>query len=685
MPDRSTSERLAALRRQVEARLCGLPVPTPPEEAITPAETARLLHELEVQRLELEVQNDELRAAQLELQASRDRWFALYDLAPVGYLTLDPEGGVHQANLQAASMLGRERSRLVGGRLQGFLAPTSLAPLREHLRGVFGGTGELECELELGARGGPPRQVRLRSEAIAPGEDGPRCRSVLVDVSELVGAERRARHAAERLQAVLDTATDGIVALDAQGTIESWNRAAGEMFGHSTAAVLGRPLGQLLDPADGRELHEDLRRGEPRLLAEERELTGLRADGSRFQLVLRLGVARGPTGGRAYTALLRDLSERKRLEDQLRQSQKLEPVGRLTSELAHEYRNLLMGIEGFTSMALDALQDSPARRWVEEVRAAAGRGSALAAQLLAFTRKEQVSREPHELDQLVGEAGKLLRALLRAEVVLELDLQAPLACVEVGPGDLEQVLLNLAVNASDAMPQGGRLAIRTRFRADQRALIQVQDQGTGMDAATRRRLFEPFFTTKPHGTGLGLAAIQRVVGQLGGRIEVASAPGQGTTFSLVLPLAPRLACEEPPHPAPSGAGSQEEAVPPARPLTVLAVEDERLVLVTVEHYLLRAGYRPLMAEDPREALELASRAAPGSIDLLLTDVSLPGMGGRQLAEEVRRRHPGVAVLFMSAFPRAQLLEEGRIDPASPTLEKPFDEEQLARRLAELRA
>jgi two-component system, cell cycle sensor histidine kinase and response regulator CckA len=371
--------------------------------------------------------------------------------------------------------------------------------------------------------------------------------------------------------------------------------------------------------------------------------------------------------------------DRRALENQLRQSQKLEPIGRLASGLAHEYKNILMGIQGYSDMALAELSDSPARSYLEEIRATAKRGSALAAQLLAFCRNECVERELVNVDVAVAEASRLMRALVSESVELRLDLSAPDVQILAVSGAIEQIILNLALNASDAMPTGGQLSIQTRALCSgesKQVALYVADDGVGMDVVTRRRLFEPFFTTKPEGsgTGLGLATVQRTLTELGGTIDVESALGCGTTFRLLIPLAPEGAKDPPPSPL---------APCPLTEQTILVVDDERLVLATVDHYLERARHDTLLADSARAALELATERPGGSIDILLTDVTLPGMGGAELARAVRKLHPGIRVLFMSALPRAELIREEKVDAEASTIEKPFEEEGLARALAQL--
>jgi two-component system, cell cycle sensor histidine kinase and response regulator CckA len=379
-----------------------------------------------------------------------------------------------------------------------------------------------------------------------------------------------------------------------------------------------------------------------------------------------------------------------RVEQELVQIKKMEALGRLASGIAHDFNNLLMGIMGCCKLAERKLAaDSPARPYLEEMCAGAERGTTMTRQLLSFSRKRPDRARSISLNAVVRSASELLRPLLGEHIEMHLQLADEQPAVVADPSQIEQILMNLGSNARDAMRDGGRLLVETRpltlsavalsARPDKRpgawVRLTVSDTGHGMDAATLAHAFEPFFTTKrgEQGTGLGLATVYGLVEQLGGFIQVESAVGRGARFSLFFPRV-RAAEERPADPAHVRASTG--------PGTVLVVEDERLVRMTVCDYLKGGGYAVLAAASPEEALELASRQ-PGSIDLLLTDMVMPGMSGRALAEKLLARRPQPKVLYMSAYPAEWLVEHGYLEPGIDTLGKPFTGEVLLRHVEAL--
>ena len=633
---------------------------------------------------------DVTRRRSTERALRQERAFAehLVATARAVVLLLDPEGRILGFNPFLEQLTGRPLEEVCGRDwLEEFVPARDRWRVRAVFQDVLEGRRTPPHVSAIVGREGEERAIDWSASLLRDAEQ--RVQGLLaigLDATERLSAERALRRSQARLQSVLDTTPDAIVAFDHAHRIESFNRAAQRLFGWSPEEAQGQPLSVLVPGG----LEEELERwpdgegGGPPVL--EREVSGRRKDGGTFPLAISVGERR-EGDRRGFTAILRDLSERRGLEEALRHSQKLEAVGLLAGGLAHEYKNLLMGIQGFTSMALERLADSPARPYVEEIRAAAGRGSALACQLLAFSRRSRLERVSVRLDPTVAAATRLLRPLLGAQVELDLDLSAPRARVLLEEGAIELILLNLALNARDAMPAGGLLSIRTRvLGSGQEVALSVQDSGTGMDEATQARLFEPFFTTKRRaaGTGLGLVAVRRLATGLGGRIEVVSAPRSGSTFHVILPLTDEAGATSERAPLPESPCAPSPGAPAAgreRPV-ILIVEDERLVLITVDHYLRRAGYRTLLAGDAQDALRVLEEGT-GKPDALLVDVTLPGSDGAAVARELRQRCPGLPVLFMSAVPREQLVASGRVPADAATIEKPFSEVELTTRLGEL--
>jgi signal transduction histidine kinase/CheY-like chemotaxis protein len=409
----------------------------------------------------------------------------------------------------------------------------------------------------------------------------------------------------------------------------------------------------------------------------------------RFRLLQATGRALPADGGEALMVLnARDITEQKHLESQLRQAQKMEAIGQLAGGVAHDFNNLLSVIFGHSELLEMRLPASePLRDSVAQIGQAAERAAALTRQLLAFSRQQVLEPKVLDLNALVAAAEHLLCRLIGEDVRLVTKLQPHLGPVRADPGQLDQVLLNLAVNARDAMPHGGTLTFETRnlelhpayaaiqpgLRPGRYVLLAVTDTGCGMTPEVQARIFEPFFTTKGvgKGTGLGLAVVHGIVQQSGGHLEVYSLPGVGTTFKLYLPaveVPPAAALADGPSPPPAGRGE-----------TVLLVEDEDAVRAVSVLLLESLGYRVLEAANAEEALRLVG-AGRQKLDLLMTDVVMPGRNGRELAEALRRENPGLKVLFQSGYTGEAVAGHGIVEAEMAFLQKPFTLDALAKRV-----
>jgi len=395
-------------------------------------------------------------------------------------------------------------------------------------------------------------------------------------------------------------------------------------------------------------------------------------------------------GRRAEQVVINDVTERKQLEEQFRQAQKMEAVGRLAAGVAHDFNNLLTAILGTTELMLEDLPtDDPDREGLLDIRSASERAAVLTRQLLTFSRQQVVSPQVLRLNDLVLELEKLLRRLLGEDVAIRVAVAPDCGGVKADPGQLEQVIVNLAVNARDAMPSGGRLTIETKnvdldanyptdrvtIPAGSYVMLAVTDTGTGMDAPTKARIFEPFFTTKPvgKGTGLGLATVYGAVKQSGGYIWLYTEVGQGTSFKIYLP---RVDAVEP------QAAADEAAVLLDGSETVLVAEDEDAVRQIIEKALQARGYRVMVARDGTEALALASGHA-GQIDLLVTDVVMPDMNGRVLSQRLTQVRPTIKTLYLSGYTDDAILHHGVLEEGVAFLQKPFSLGALARKVREV--
>ncbi len=509
-----------------------------------------------------------------------------------------------------------------------------------------------------------------------------------VDITERRRGEDELRQVNETLSAVIDTSPLAIVAMDLEGRVVSWNRAAEQIFGWREEEVLGQVFPPL--PADDtaffRDNLERIRYGET-LSGVERHRQ--RKDGELVDVALWNAPRRNAAGEVVGAiSVIANVTERKRLEEQFRQSQKMEAVGRLAGGVAHDFNNLLTVITGYSQMVHDALPAGDLLLgYVDEVLRASESAAALTNQLLAFSRRQVVQPQVLDLNTLVANMDKMLHRLIGEDVELVTVLSPRLPKIKVDPGQFQQVLMNLVVNARDAMPDGGRITIETAaaklkeielppgLTPGDYVSLSVLDTGKGMDEETRRRIFEPFFTTKARGkgTGLGLSTAYGIVKQSGGDIWVTTEPGKGSQFRIFLPAVEEAAA----------AGIQSGLAPSVRKgtETVLVVEDETGLRKLVREVLHAHGYVVLQAGDVREALRICEQHL-GAIHLFLTDVVMPYMSGRELAERATALRPRMKVLYMSGYTDVIAGQPATIDRKMPFLQKPFTPDTL---LSKIRA
>jgi two-component system cell cycle sensor histidine kinase/response regulator CckA len=505
------------------------------------------------------------------------------------------------------------------------------------------------------------------------------------DITNLKRAEEALRDSESRYRNLFESAPDGIFVADAEGRFVDVNPSGLRLLGASREELLGRTLADLVPPQDAVAAVEamfEVRHG----VAHHGEWRLRRGDDS----FVDAEVIGSSTADGRFLSLVRDVGDRKRMEEQLRQSQKMEAVGRLAGGIAHDFNNILGVVTGYGEMVRRKLpEDHPDRRRLEEILKAAERGGGLTRQLLAFSRKQVLAPRVLEPSVVVTETRKLLAPLVGEDVEVSVKAEAK-GRVRVDRGQLEQVLLNLVVNARDAMAMGGWLSIETRdVELDQEymhrrevaiqpgkyVVISVADSGHGMDESTRARIFEPFFTTKPEGkgTGLGLATVYGIVKQSGGYIWAYSEVGYGTTFHVYLPRVEDAVSVESLRAAPRRRVATE---------TILVVEDERAARELVAEILRAEGYMVLLAADGQEAVDMAAQSTVAP-DLLLTDVILPKISGRLAAERIRAIHPRVKVLYMSGYTDDEVSRHGVLDPGIVLLQKPFTPDELISRVGEV--
>jgi two-component system cell cycle sensor histidine kinase/response regulator CckA len=506
---------------------------------------------------------------------------------------------------------------------------------------------------------------------------------------ELRSAQQALRESEERFRALIENSSDFILLADAAGIVRYLSPSAERIIGAAAHALIGRHHTELIHPTERDEqarLIETVVRGERQVAT-----PSFRFETTDGRIIVLEGTAKNMLGDPRVRALVvnyRDVTLRVRLEEELLESRKLESIGRLAGGVAHDFNNILTGILAHAHLAMMGVDEgSRVRPKIEEIINQARRAANLTSQLLSFARKQIMKPKPINLNELAIDSLHLLEPLLGDTIEIVTELEAELGTVEVDPSRFQQVLVNLAINARDAMTNGGRLTIATRNVPAQfepcpaeatapdttlppgEVLLAVSDTGAGMDKNTLTRLFEPFFTTKGggRGTGLGLATCQGIVKQAGGRIEVVSGPG-GTTFQVFLRRVNRPAVKEPPAliSAPAPGGNE----------VVLLVEDEAAVRTSMTEWLSRLGYTVLVAADGQNALELVRRY-DGPIHVIIADVVLPKLSGPALVQELRRIRPSLKVMYISGYAR-QLIPVGEV-----LISKPFELADLATKLREV--
>ncbi len=499
------------------------------------------------------------------------------------------------------------------------------------------------------------------------------------------------REANERLETVIQASPFAIVSMDLAGNVKSWNSAAERIFGWSRDEVTGQ-IPPFIAGAQIEEFREKIERtGRGELIA-GLERRRRRKDGSPVDVAIWTAPLRDAAGSVSGIIMaIADISERKKLEEQLRHSQKMEAVGRLAGGVAHDFNNLLTIINGYGHMMLDSL--SPAdrlRTHTEQILKAGNQAAALTSQLLAFSRRQMIQPKPVDLNHVITNLEKMLRRVIGEDITLYTLLSPDLQPVKADPNQMEQVLINLVANARDAMPHGGVLTIATKnlnldeglsyeggeLPAGSYVEMAVSDTGEGMDAETRNHLFEPFFTTKERGkgTGLGLSSVYGSVRQNGGGIVVWSERGSGATFRIYLPRLREPAPVENEQVKPNGIHRGNE--------TILLVEDEVTLRRMLQESLTKAGYRVLEASDGADALSKWEQQAR-NIDLLLTDVVMPLLNGRELAKHLTSFAPHIQVIYMSGYADDVLAYHGTLAPGTVLIQKPFSPAALLAKVREV--
>jgi PAS domain S-box-containing protein len=607
-------------------------------------------------------------------------------------------------NPAAERLFGYRSAETVGRHIDLLIPPEQQVREKETFAAIVRGEQAEPRESTMMRKDGTAITV---SGTLSPIADGT---GAITGVSAIIRDLTAQQRADARFRGLLEAAPDAVVCVLGDGRIALVNAQAERLFGYTREELIGEPVeilvpgkAKLTHPAERARYMTDPR---PRPMGAGRDLTARRRDGSVFPTEISLSVI-GSQDETLIMAAVRDVTERlellaeqerlrnkaerERLGRQLQQSQRLESLGQLAGGVAHDFNNLLAVISNYASfvseeVAKDAAQVAlvPVREDMAQIQRATERAADLIRQLLAFARRDVVRPRPLNLNEVIEGVQQLLVRTLGEHVELTTELDGGLYQVLADPGQIEQVLVNLAVNARDAMPGGGRLAIvtsnadideahaasRVGLRPGRYACVKISDTGAGMPKEVAERVFDPFFTTKPkgEGTGLGLAIVYGIVTQAEGYVQVYSEPGNGTTFTILLPQ--------------TGHGSGQAAKPAQAPAgghgeTILLVEDEPAMREVTHRILTRSGYQVITAADGGQAVEAAQQ---GHIDLLLSDVVMPNMAGKEAAERIRALQPGLKVIFMSGYTHGLLDSQGVLDAGVSLIEKPFTEAALLTKL-----
>jgi len=700
----SSMQSAQALRQRAEKFLLDKTAQTAVDlEPVSLEEIRRILHELQVYQIELEMQNEELLRTQAELEASKAYYFDFYDLAPVGYATLSEKGLILKTNLAAAIFLGVARGELVKQPMSQFIRKEDQDLYYLHCKKVIA-TGELQvCDLQMVRKDESAFWMRLYSIAAHDSDGAPVCRVVLNDITEQKRAEMELWQSKERFRKVLlDVQSVAVQGYKPDGTTQYWNCASEQLYGYSAQEAIGRNLRDLIIPPEMRgEVEQAMRQmAETKQPIPAAELSLMRKDGSRVAVFSSHTIVQVPGLEPELFCIDIDISKRKQAEEeqgklqtQLIQAQKMESVGRLAGGVAHDFNNMLGVIIGYTQLAIEATEpNSSLHHDMLQVLEAAQRSANITRQLLAFARKQPVSPKTLNLNEIIEQGMlQMLRRLIGENIDLAWKPKTNLWKVKIDASQLDQLLVNLCVNARDAINGVGKITVETgKVLLDalfctnhlgatpgEHVVLRVKDDGGGMDPEVLNNIFEPFFTTKAfgQGTGLGLATVYGIVKQNKGFIDVMSTPSLGTTFSIYLPRYREQADQAPLEISTESVGGRGHE-------TILLVEDEQMILDLATIMLQSQGYTVLATTTPGEALELADQHA-GEIHILVTDVIMPGMNGRELADRLHSLYPDIKLLFMSGYTADIIAAQGVMDESSNFIQKPFASKDFITKVAKI--
>jgi PAS domain S-box-containing protein len=626
------------------------------------------------------------------LRESEEQYRNIYTNAVVGLLRARiPDGKILKANETAATkILGYPDTKTLleqGVSVADFYSPEYRAAFSAELMK----SGEVtDFEMHFVRHDGSELDVSVWARLYPEKEY---IEAAVIDISKRKRAERALAASEEKHRKILETIADGYHEVDLKGNLLIFNDSLCEILGYPRDELVGKTYRDLLDEEQASRVSEAynkvFRTGTP---LPSLEYQVVRKDGEKRDASVSIALIRDALGRAVgFRGIMRDITAQKRMEDQLRQAAKMEAIGRLAGGIAHDFNNLMTAINGYSELLLKEEGHSRSiREKVEHIQRAGRRAEALTKQLLAFGRKQVLNVRVIDLNVTVRETMLMLERLIGEDIELVAKSTEGVAAVEADPVQIAQLIMNLLVNARDAMPGGGRLTVETSLatldetyvsdlpdlKPGSYVTLSVSDTGPGMDEETKKHIFEPFFTTKKlgEGTGLGLSTAYGIVKQHGGHITVHSETGCGSAFKVFLPRSDKpIDGAAPPKPKTSVLRGAE---------TVLVVEDEQVVLDLVCQVLEMCGYAPLPASDPEEALRICAEY-PGTIQLMVTDVVLPRMDGRTLYEKIAPMKPDMRVLYVSGHTENFIVHRGILDPGIHFLQKPFSADRLAEKIREV--
>ncbi|MDL1984618.1 MAG: PAS domain S-box protein [Deltaproteobacteria bacterium] len=644
------------LRRRAKEKLKKATSGSEDISGVSTERMARLIHELQVHQIELKMQNDELRSIQDELEKTLDKYSHLYDFSPVGYLTLIEKGIIDEANLTITSMLGVERSALIGNPFTRFILRDDHYIFYKHWQRLLETEIPQACDLRLVKKDGHGFHARLECMVIKnKGDDFRQIRVAVSDITEQNRLEEALSKSEKKYREITENMLVGVYQVTLDGKLLFANKKISEMFGYDSTKELIAAINsveELYARSEERKTITDEIIGKG--FIKNKAVEFKRKDGQSVWIKMNARRTINNDGTIILEGLMEDVTEFKRMEEQLRQVQKMESIGSLAGGIAHDFNNILAIILGNTELAIiDVPESNPAKRCLKVIQSASLRASELVQHLLSCSRKGITTRKPIKICPIIEDSLKMLRASIPADIEIRRNILCESDIILADPTQMSQVLMNLCANAVHAMQfEGGILELKLQtveFGKQNMELnlgtgrylkLAVSDTGHGIDPKIIGRIFDPYFTTKGlgEGTGLGLSVVQGIVKSHNGAVTLKSELGKGTVFEVLLPLTGAKAQSE---------NKKAEAFPTGNE-KILLIDDEESILNLVKKRLEMQGYQVKAKNNPVDALELF-RFGPDRFDLIITDMIMPKMTGDKLAKEILSIRPDIPIILCSGY------------------------------------